>query len=286
LGCRGLRDVLEDLYRTYDFSERLLHDPVRFPHRYKEERDIEATGFIASALAYGKVTLFAPVIDAILAPMGKNPAVFIADFDPEKDARRFDGIKYRFNNTEDIVCLIYALSAILGRYGSIEEAFLESYDGRAVSTAISGVVRHVLSINKTPVYGRDINPSGFKQFFPSPEKGSSCKRMNLFLRWMVRSRDIDFGIWKGIPANRLVIPLDTHIARISRCLGLTGRRSNDWKTAVEITEALKALDPEDPLKYDFALCHQGIMGLCRSGDCKDTLTTCPIVSLQGNQPSG
>ena len=275
----GLKRILDNLYCTYDFSERLLHDPVKIPHQYREKRDIEVAGFIASALAYGRVTLFTPVIDRILAPMGENPAAFIAGFDPKKDARRFDGIKYRFNNTEDIVCLIYALSAILGKYGSIEKAFLESYDGRAVSTAISGMVRHVLSMNKTPVYGRDINPSGFKQFFPSPERGSSCKRMNLFLRWMVRSRDIDFGIWKGISANRLVIPLDTHIARISRCLGLTARRSRDWKMAEEITESLRMLDPDDPLKYDFALCHQGIMGLCRTRDCKGGRSACPVVSL-------
>ncbi|GMT47735.1 MAG: TIGR02757 family protein [bacterium] len=275
----GLKRILDNLYCTYDFSERLLHDPIRIPHQYKDKRDIEVAGFIASALAYGRVTLFTPVIDRILAPMGKTPAAFIADFDPKKDARRFDGIKYRFNNTEDIVCLIYALSAILGKYDSIEKAFLESYDGRAVSTAISGMVRHALSLNKTPVYGQDINPTGFKQFFPSPERGSSCKRMNLFLRWMVRSGDIDFGIWKGISANRLVIPLDTHIARISRCLGLTGRRSRDWKMAEEITESLRILDPDDPLKYDFALCHQGIMGLCRDGACTGNRSACPVLDL-------
>jgi uncharacterized protein (TIGR02757 family) len=279
LGYPGLKRILDNLYCTYDFSERLLHDPIKFPHQYREKRDIEVAAFIASALAYGRVTLFAPVIDRILAPMGKNPAAFIANFDPKKDARRFDGIKYRFNNTEDIVCLIYVLSAILGKYGSVEEAFLEAYDGRAVSTAISGMVRHALSLDKTPVYGQDINPVGFKQFFPSPEKGSSCKRMNLFLRWMVRSGDIDFGIWKGISANRLVIPLDTHIARIGRCLGLTSRRSRDCKMAEEITESLRRLDLEDPLKYDFALCHQGIMGLCRDGVCTGDRSACPVVNL-------
>ena len=103
---------------------------------------------------------------------------------------------------------------------------------------------------------------GLIQFFPSPSKGSACKRMNLFLRWMIRKRDIDFGIWKGIPENKLIIPLDTHIAKISRCLGFTKRRSQDWKMAVEITDALKKLDPDDPLKYDFAMCHYGISGLC------------------------
>jgi len=116
------------------------------------------------------------------------------------------------------------------------------------------------------IYGKDIHPHGMMHFFPTPAKGSACKRMNLFLRWMVRDRDIDFGIWKGIPKNKLVIPLDTHIARISRCLGFTMRRSADWKAAVEITNALKQFDPDDPVKYDFALCHHGIAGMCAKGD--------------------
>jgi len=122
------------------------------------------------------------------------------------------------------------------------------------------------------VYGRNIHPSGMTQFFPSPAKGSACKRINLFLRWMVRDKDIDFGLWRSIPANRLVIPLDIHIARISRCLGFTKRASADWKAAIEITEALKKLDPADPLKYDFALCHHGISGVCRGRNnpgCRD-----------------
>jgi uncharacterized protein (TIGR02757 family) len=103
----------------------------------------------------------------------------------------------------------------------------------------------------------------------SPDKGSACKRMNLYLRWMVRDRDIDFGIWKGIPKDRLIIPLDTHIARIGKCLGLTVRSTADWKMAQEITRSLKRLDPVDPLKYDFALCHQGIAGVCSTQKCAD-----------------
>jgi len=274
----GLKGILDNLYRTYDFRERLLHDPVRFPHRYREKMDIEVAGFIASVLAYGRVDLFSAVIDRVLEPMGESPAGFVASFDPGRDARRFDGVRYRFNSTEDIVCLIYVLSAMLGKWGSLEAAFLDSYDGRDVSSAVSAVVDYALSLDKTPVYGQGVNPPGFRQFFPSPERGSACKRMNLFLRWMVRRGDTDFGIWRGVPRSRLVIPLDTHIARIGRCLGLTGRRSSDWKTAVEITESLKEFDPEDPLKYDFALCHQGIMGLCRDCACKGSPSSCPVFS--------
>jgi len=108
---------------------------------------------------------------------------------------------------------------------------------------------------------------GFEFYFPTPAKGGSCKRGCLYLRWMVRRADIDFGLWSGVPMDRLVIPLDTHIARISRCLGLTERKSDDWKTAVQITDALRAFEPSDPLKYDFALCHKGISGECNKAKC-------------------
>jgi uncharacterized protein (TIGR02757 family) len=124
------------------------------------------------------------------------------------------------------------------------------------------------------VYGKNVRPPGLSQFCPLPSKGSACKRFNLFLRWMIRDRDIDLGIWKGVPKNKLIIPLDTHIARISRCLGLTKRRSQDWRTAVEVTGALRRFDPEDPLKYDFALCHHGISGLCRGERKKEICREC------------
>jgi uncharacterized protein (TIGR02757 family) len=271
-----LRDILERLYETYDFEERLYHDPIEFPHRYSNERDVEISGMLAASLSYGRVTLFKPVIDRILGVMGKSPAEFVLNFDPARDRRLFTGIRYRFNTTDDILCLIYVLSETIKRWGSVEKCLLGFYDGESVASALTGYVSYILSIDKSPVYGENINTRGFKQFFPSPEKGSPCKRMNLFLRWMVRNSDIDFGIWKGLEKNRLIIPLDTHIARISRCLGLTRRHSHDWRMAEEITESLRELDPDDPLKYDFALCHQGIIGICRSCHSKETGQGCSI----------
>jgi uncharacterized protein (TIGR02757 family) len=131
-----------------------------------------------------------------------------------------------------------------------------------------------LRTDTSEVYGKNIKPPGLTQFFSSPVNGSACKRANLFLRWMVRDRDIDFGIWKKIPKNKLVIPLDTHIAKISRCLGFTKRKTQDWKMALEVTHALKKLDPEDPLKYDFALCHHGISGVCKGMRGKERCEGC------------
>ncbi len=261
---REVKRLLNRYYKEYNFRERILHDPIEFPHRYKKPEDIEIAGFIASCFAYGRVGLFKPVIARILSLMGSSPCAFLLEFKAERDGRFFSGIKYRFNKSKDILCLLYVMGEILKKNNSLKNAFKAHYRNEDVNigNALEGFIDYILGIDTSEVYGKDIKPAGFLQFFPSPAKGSACKRMNLFLRWMIRDRDIDFGIWKGIPKNKLVIPLDTHIARISRCLGFTGRKADNWKTAVEITDALKRLDPEDPLKYDFAMCHYGISGLC------------------------
>ncbi|HXX53227.1 MAG TPA: TIGR02757 family protein [Thermodesulfovibrionales bacterium] len=271
----SLRSILDRFYHEYPFGERILRDPISFPHRYTRPRDIEIAGFIASCLAYGRVDLFMPVIEKVLSPMGANPHAFVMDFRVRKHKGRFL-FRYRFNKEEDIICLVLILHELLRRYSSLEHAFMRYYSPRDPHTGkgIDGLVREIMSIDTTSVYGGNIHPRGLAQLFPSPAKGSACKRMNLFLRWMVRDRDIDFGLWKAIPMNKLVIPLDIHIARISRCLGFTSRTATDWKTALEITEALRELDAADPLKYDFALCHHGISGLCgtkRHGACKECI---------------
>lgn len=264
---KSLKQTLDKFYNDFDFAGHVRRDPIEFPHRYGDKRDIEVSGFIASCFAYGRVDLFKPVIEKILSPMGQSPYSFLTEFDVKKQKRYFS-FKYRFNETSDILCLLFILHKLLAKYSSIENIFERHYnhDDADIGNGLAGLVTEIMSVNTSRVYDKDIRPRGLVQFFPTPEKGSACKRMNLFLRWMVRDKDIDFGIWKGIPKNRLVIPLDTHIARVSRCLGFTKRASSDWKAALEITEALRRFDPEDPLRYDFALCHRGISGLCRSGE--------------------
>jgi uncharacterized protein (TIGR02757 family) len=272
----GLKRILNRFYREYDFRERLLHDPIEIPHRYNDPADVEIAAFLASSFAYGKVGLFKPVVEKVLSAMGTSPADFLYHYSLSRHARLFHGIQYRFNRNEDILCLLFMLHVMLRKEGSLEGSFMMHYqdEDENIGNGLSGMINGFLSINTAKVYGRNIKPAGLVQFFPSPEKGSTCKRQNLFLRWMVRDRDIDFGIWKGIPKNRLIIPLDTHIMKISRCLGLTNRNSQDWKNAVEITMALMKFDPADPLKYDFALCHQGISGLCRGTTSRSGCSDC------------
>ena len=262
---RSLKRTLDRFYKEFNFSERLLHDPIEFPRRYSDPEDIEAAGFIAACFAYGKVGLFRPVIGKVLGPAGKHPARFFRGFDPKTDAKYLRGAGYRFNREKDIVCFLYILGRALDGRGSLKNIFYDNYspDDNDIGSALNGLIDIFLDIDTSPVYGRNIRPDGLKQLFPSPRKGSACKRMNLFLRWMVRNRDIDLGIWDRVQPSKLIIPLDTHIARIARCIGLTERSVADWKTAAEITGSLKRLDPDDPLKYDFALCHHGISGMCR-----------------------
>ncbi len=275
-----IKETLDKFYNEFNFKERLTHDPISFPHKYSNPDDIETAGFIASGFAYGKVTLFMPVIEKILKPGGNHPAKYFMQFSLKKDSKYLGGIRYRFNKEKDILCFIYMLSEALRNWGSIKRLFYHFYN-EDIQLALIGFTDYFLHIDTSPVYGENIKPYGLLHLFPSPARGSACKRMNLFLRWMVRKNDIDFGIWDKIPPSKLIIPLDTHIAKISHCLGLTRRSSSDWKTAKEITDFFHKLDPEDPLKYDFALCHHGISGLCKG---EKIIAICSSCALAGKAP--
>ncbi len=208
--------------------------------------------------------------------MGNSPNDFVRSFCRKR--RKFPDISYRFARPEDLHALVYAVSVLVNRHGSLERLFtsaVASSDQTIYSGIVHGV-REIRAVDLSGVYGRNVASPGFLHLVSSPETGGAAKRMALYFRWMVRTRDIDFGIWKKVGANRLVIPLDTHIARISRCLGFTRRLGPGWKTAAEITESLKAMDPQDPLKYDFVLCHQGISGQCPRNRSVQTCSHCEL----------
>lgn len=272
-----LKRTLDRFYRTYDFQKRLGHDPIEFPRRYSKAEDIEVAGFLASCFAYGKVEFFRPVVERILRLAGRHPALFIKDFSLKRDAKHIQGIRYRFHGEKDIVGLMHLLSRVLQDHGSLKNLFLKHYtdDQEDIGQALSCFSENLADAGRPPGSLNNGRPTALT-FFPSPRTGSACKRLNLFLRWMVRSGDIDLGVWKEIPPSKLIIPLDTHIARIARCLGLTKRTSSGWKTAKEITDSLIELDPHDPLKYDFALCHHGISGQCRGERFRGTCNSCTL----------
>ncbi|RMF99778.1 MAG: TIGR02757 family protein, partial [Nitrospirae bacterium] len=261
---RNLKNKLDHLYDTFDFTDRLKNDPISFPHRYERREDIEVAGLVASAFAFGRVERFMPVIEKLLDLLGPSPFLTLRQRGVQDLSGELGKLHYRFYTGKDVVLFIGVLSSLIGKYGDLREAFKRHMRGEDLRGMLEGVSRECVEtgskLRKSLGFG-NVQRSGFHFFFPSPRNGSSCKRLNLFLRWMVRKRDIDFGVWDFISPSKLVIPLDAHISRIGRCLGLTNRKTPDWKMAVEITESLKRFDENDPLRYDFALCHQGIQGV-------------------------
>lgn len=252
-----LRKKLEELYNSFDFSQAIKHDPIKFPKRYIDPLDIEVSAFVASAFAYGSIKCFCSFLEELFRIMGKNPAEFIINFEPSWLVDKLK-IKYRFSSIHDIVALLFILQSLLKRANSLEEYFSGSLSKNSTIMKISNFVNEALKIDLTPIYGKNIKPRGLLHFFPSPNQGSPCKRINLFLRWMTRSKDIDFGLWKSIKPSELVVPLDVHVLRVSKRIGLTKRNSQSIKTALEITESLRKINPSDPLKYDFVICHGDI----------------------------
>jgi len=255
----NLKQKLEYHYNAFD-RPKLEPDPLQFLHLYKDERDIEVIGLLASIFAYGNVKQIENTLKKFIIVFDGKPYSFIKNFSLSKNSKKISAIKHRFYTEDDIAKLFIILSEEIKKHKSIKQIFLQGYNisDENVKSAISNFSNHFLnSFNQT--FSEISN--GIKFMFPLPEKGSACKRMNLFLRWMVRKDELDFGLWSEIPASKLVIPVDTHIARISRSLKLTKRKNTDWKMAEEITGKLKKFDPADPIKYDFAICHIGIRKL-------------------------
>jgi uncharacterized protein (TIGR02757 family) len=189
-----------------------------------------------------------------------RPYSFIKNFDPKKDGLKFLGVNHRFYSEDDIKKLFVILSKEINQFHSIKNIFLKDYlfSEHSVKNSINNFSNHFLNAFNQH-FGHISNVIRF--MFPLPEKGSACKRMNLFLRWMVRKDELDFGLWSEIPKDRLIIPVDTHIATICKNLKLTSRKNVNWQMAEEITNNLKKFDPNDPVKYDFAICHIGIRKL-------------------------
>lgn len=259
-----LKDFLDQLYRTFDIQS-FSPDPLEIVRRFEDPRDREIVGIIASSLAYGRVERILFSVERVLSVMGGSPYAFVMQFNPVRDTERFEGFVHRFNRGVDIACLLFFLRQAVDLYGSLETMFADGYyeEDRDTGKAIARFVGRFLGYDCSPLYREGVLPAdaGVRFFLPSPADGSACKRLNLFLRWMVRhGRDgLDLGVWKAIPPSKLIMPVDTHVARLARDLGLTERKQADWKMAIEITECFREFDSDDPLRYDFALCHWGMM---------------------------
>ena len=259
-----LKPALDRLYCQYDHADRIA-DPIEIARRYRDPADREIAAFCAAGLAFGRVASVLQSTERLLAVMGPSPASFLARWDPRSDRHLFDGLGHRWTRGADLAALASILKGMLDRRGSIEAFFLDGYDPTApdIGPALEAFSWAALRVNRPFARGaRTARGPGVGYFFPRPSSGSACKRLNLFLRWMVRTGGVDFGQWTRVSAAKLIVPLDTHIVRLGRCLRLTTYATAGWRMASEITASLRIIDPEDPVKYDFALCHVGMMDAC------------------------
>ena len=275
-----LRPLLDSFLAGYDRQSRVPHDPIEFPLRYQERDDVEVTALFATSLAYGRVDLFKPKLADLFDHMGEHPGAFIRGLRLPRDIAVFDGFVYRFNVGSDLATLALFASRLMRRHGSIGSAFAFHYrKSRDLRGTLSTLARDLRSVDRRSIERRLGRVRGLDHLFPDPARGGACKRQMLLLRWLVRGPDgLDFGLWGDVPPSALVIPLDTHIARVSRRLGLTRRRTLGWRTAEEITSSLRLLDAQDPIKYDFALCHFGMSGACPPRPRIENCRACPLVS--------
>ena len=234
-------DLLVQQYETKDF---IKDDPIQIPHRFKNKEDIIISAFVTSCFAYGNRKVFIRKLDELFNMIDNQPYNYVKNFQPEK----LKNFSYRFSKDSDVIAFFAKLHDLY-QTSSLEQLFQENYNGN---------LQNMLQAICDYFYCNTDLTQGYCHLIPNPKKGCAMKRMNMFLRWMVRKPPVDFGIWNFIPKSEIVIPFDTHVARMSRNLGLLKRNSNDYKAVLELTSCLKNFDGNDPIKYDFALFGYGV----------------------------
>ncbi len=276
---KSLSTRLDLLYHDYNHADA-TSDPVHRVRPFADPADREIVGFCAAGLAFGRVASVLNSIDALLAVTGSRPAAFVRTFEPEAATPAMRAIVHRWIRGADLIALLWILRQMIDRSGSIEGFFLEGYDPSAadIGPALDSFSTRALALDLRRAYGRTPRRPGVCYFFPRPSAGSACKRLNLFLRWMIRADEVDLGVWTRVSASQLIVPLDTHVIRLGRCLGLTRYASPGWKMAADITAALRRLDRADPVRFDFSLCHVGMMQACGYGR-KQGDSQCPLKGL-------
>jgi len=265
-----LRQRLDELVATFDVST-ISPDPLELVLRYDDPLDQEVAGLIAAAFAYGRAETIVANVGGVLAKMGPSPFAYvkrlaISDW-------RLGEFTHRFHKTADLVSFLECISAAIETHGSLGELFRKCYDDRDddIGPSLARFVETLRSPNRQSLIA---NRSSLQYLLTSPNDGSACKRMLLYLRWMVRRTPPDLGLWTFVDPAKLVMPVDTHIHRIATFLGLNRRKSADWKTARALTARLAKFDAADPIRYDFALCRLGILDLCSRKRRKENCDVC------------
>lgn len=241
------RVIFDKLYEDYNKRIYVSPDPLQFLYAYDDPLDREVVALIASSLAYGKVAQILKSVERVLAVLGSNPAEYLVQAERRELSCALSGFVHRFTDEESIVCFLMCIKGILSRNGSLEELFLSHYSGD-MRRAAEGFSSELMACEGV----------GDMFLLPRPSKGSACKRLALFLRWMVRCDEVDPGGWSRVSPASLFVPLDTHMFQICSGLGLCTRKSADGRAAMEITENFKKICPDDPVRYDFAMTRFGI----------------------------
>lgn len=245
-----VKSLLEKKYLEYATEEFIALDPVQIPHYFSKKEDIEIAGFLAASIAWGQRPVILKNAKTILSFMDYDPHQFILHH-TNADLIVFNNFRHRTMLAEDIKFFITSLKNIYQNHGGLEQVFINGFKKGSVKESINELNSVFFSIE---------HPNRTRKHISNPAKNSAAKRLNMFLRWMVRQdhSSIDFGVWKTIPSSQLMIPLDVHTARNARHLGLLHRKSNDWKAVEELTHNLRYFDANDPVKYDYALFGMGI----------------------------
>lgn len=266
--AKRLKPVLDALIESRDLAKDINDDPICFVHRYDDPLDQEVVGLVASSLAYGNVKVILKSVGRVLDVLGSRPARRITS--PESDALD-DGLAafvHRWTRGQDVVALLRGAAPVIKEHGSIGEYFVRSFER-------AGSLRATVRTLSRAVVGED-PLRGLAFLLPDGTGGGACKRLHLYLRWMIRPSDgVDLGLW-NVPPSALLMPLDTHTCRLCRALGLTHRKDASWRTSEEVTWNLRGLDPDDPVKYDFALSHLGISRDCMHRRDEGICGKCPL----------
>lgn len=276
-----LKACLDSLAASYD-SRYLDTDPLGIVREYDDQPDRETAGLIVSALSYGGAAQIRKSARAALIPCGSSPASFALSLSPADARDIFRGFKHRWTDGNDIAFLFLAAGRMMREYGSIG-GLMRSLDDSSTPTIETVMIRFAawMASARRLFYGNEIVSPKSASLIPSPAQKSTCKRLAMYFRWMVRGPDgIDFGIWGDLSPARLIIPVDRHIARMALLLGLARRKTVDWVMARDITQSLRGLDPGDPLRYDFALVRPGITREC-TGSSKGNCASCALAAVCG-----
>jgi uncharacterized protein (TIGR02757 family) len=247
------KSYFETAYRKYNRPEFIHPDPLEFIYRYDRLEDRELAGFAAAALAYGKVNQILKSVEKVLSPMGPSPQRWLLKTPAKGISAAFSAFKHRFTTGAELAVFLMNIKRTVEAYGSLKACFLRRYEpaDETLAGAIYAFVDDFNSLACAPT------------LTPCPRKKSSFKRLNLFLRWMIRRDAVDPGVWSGISPSKLIVPLDTHMFAIARSIGFTKRNDTSMKTALEITAAFRRVNPADPVKYDFSLTRTGILAANR-----------------------